>query len=103
MRDMRRSLERFIPILLLVVFGVALGSVALESGDHTPDPPNHYDGDDDDAGYVGKIFSHDVDVVVMVSSPLFVPAAPGSWLAAVRSLRPPEVIRGPFGSRSPPA
>jgi hypothetical protein len=103
MRDMRRSLERFIPILLLVVFGVALGSVALESDDHAPDPPNHYDGDDDDAGNVGKIFSHDVDVVVTVSSPLFVPSAPGLLLAAIRQLRPPEVIRGPFGSRSPPA
>jgi hypothetical protein len=102
MRDMRRPLERFIPILLLAVFGIALGSVALEPDDHAPDLPNHYDGDDDDAGHVGKIFSHDVDVVVTVSSPLFVPSAPNPWLGASRTLRPPEVILGPFGSRSPP-
>jgi hypothetical protein len=51
---MRRPLACLIPILLLVVFGVALSSVAFESISDF----DHYDGDEDDAGHVGKIFSH---------------------------------------------
>ncbi len=97
---MWRPFQRLIPIVLLVVLGVALSSVALESG---VDAPNHYDGDDDDSGDVGKIFSHDVDVVITVSDPLLLPAAPVRWLPAVRPLRPPEIARGPSGSRAPPA
>jgi hypothetical protein len=52
---MRRPLACLIPILLLVVCGVALSSVAFESSVSDFD---HYDGDEDDAGHVGKIFSH---------------------------------------------
>jgi hypothetical protein len=97
---MWRLFERLIPIMLLLVLGVALSSVALESG---VDAPNHYDGDDDDSGHVEKIFSHDVDVIITVSDPLILPAAPVRWLPAVRPLRPPEIARGPSGSRAPPA
>ena len=98
--SMWRPFERLISIVLLVVLGVALSSVAWESG---VDAPNHYDGDDDDSGGVGKIFSHDADVVVTVSDPLLLPAAPVRWLPAPRQLRPPEISRGPVGSRAPPA
>jgi hypothetical protein len=100
MRDMWRPLTRLIPLLLLVVFGLALTSVAFEP-DFTQ--IDHYDGDDDDAGYVGKVFSHDVDVVVAVSSQPFVPVAEAPWLTAVRPLRLPAITRGPFDSRAPPA
>ena len=101
MRTMRRLWVRLIPIVLLAVFGVALSSVALEFSDGSD--LYHYDGDGDDAGHVEKVFSHDVDVVVVVSSPLFVPLLPGPWLVAVRPLRPPAIPRGPLRSRAPPA
>jgi len=101
MRSMRRLWVRLVPIVLLAVFGVALSSVALEFSDGSD--LYHYDGDGDDAGHVEKVFSHDVDVVVVVSSPLFVPLLPGPWLVAVRPLRPPAIPRGPLRSRAPPA
>jgi hypothetical protein len=100
MRDMWRPLTRLIPLMLLVVFGLALTSVAFESDVSRID---HYDGDDDDAGHVGKAFSHDVDIVVAVPSQPFVSLAKGPWLTAVGLLRLPAITRGPFDSRAPPA
>jgi len=98
---MRRLWVRLVPIVLLAVFGVALSSVALEFSDGSD--LYHYDGDGDDAGHVEKVFSHDVDVVVVVSSPLFIPLLPGPWLVAVHPLRPTAIPRGPLRSRAPPA
>jgi hypothetical protein len=100
MHAMWRPLTRLIPLLLLVVFGAALTGVAFESDVSQID---HYDGDDDDAGHVGKVFSHDVDVVVAVSSQPFVPLAQGPWLTAARPIRLAAITRGPFNSRAPPA
>ena len=101
MPTMRRLWVRLVPIVLLAVFGVALSSVALEFSDASD--LYHYDGDGDDAGHVEKVFSHDVDVIVVVSSPLFIPLLPGPWLVADRPLRPPAIPRGPLRSRAPPA
>lgn len=97
---MRRTGGRVVPIVLLVALGVALGSLALGL---EFDLLGYYDGDGDDAGDVGKILSHWVDASLTDARLTFIPSAPRRGLAAARAPRPPQIARGPLGSRAPPA
>jgi hypothetical protein len=99
MRAMRRPRGRVFAIVLLLALGVALGSVALEP---RFDPPNHYDGDDDDAGLIGKTLSHKTDVGIIDTGLRFVPSESGRWLVPTSVSRQPQIVRGRFGSRAPP-
>ena len=89
-----------LPVVLLLALGVSIGGPALDPGFEPPAP--HYDGDDDDAGHVGKIFAYWVDTAV-TETLTFVPSAP-------RRHRAPNDVPGrsrsllePLGSRAPPA
>jgi hypothetical protein len=100
MPAMRRRGGRVFAIVLLLALGAALGSVALEP---RLDPPHYYDGDDDDAGLVGKILSHKIDAGNTDTGLGVVPSESGWWLVPISASRPPQVARGRPGSRAPPA
>ena len=50
---------RVLSFVLLLVLGVSIGGPALDPEFELP--AQHFDGDADDAGHVGKVFAHWVD------------------------------------------
>lgn len=75
---MRRTLGRVLRVVLLLALGVSIGGPAL---DPEFEPPHqHFDGDADDAGHVGKVFAHWVEAAV-TDTLTFLPSAP-KWRRA---------------------
>lgn len=97
---MHRGEERVISVVLFVVLGLALASVALGPEFH---PPGHYDGDEDDVGLIGKTLSQWADVPATGSELRLVASAPVERLAPDDIASPRNVARDPLGSRAPPA
>jgi hypothetical protein len=89
-------------IALLVVLGVCIGGPALDPEFELP--AQHFDGDADDSGHVGQIFTFWIDASV-TDTLTFVPSS-----TPVRHLPPPnevpkpqQIVLEPLGSRAPPA
>jgi hypothetical protein len=87
--------------VLLLALGVALGSLAL-SPEVDLDWHDYYDGDGDDAGHVGKMFSQWVDAGFTDTRLTFTPSTPIRCPAPVSVATPPQIARTPLGSRPPP-
>jgi hypothetical protein len=96
---MNRVARCVISVVLLLVLGLALSSLALGAGF---DPPGHYDGDDDDAGLIWKTLTQCADVPVTGSRLTFIPSASTDCPAPRVSPGPRHVAREPLGSRAPP-
>jgi len=97
---MHRGEARAISVVLLVVLGLALASVALGPEFHRP---GHYDGDEDDVGLIWKTLSQWADVPATASELRLIASAPEERLAPAYVAGPRNVARDPVGSRAPPA
>jgi hypothetical protein len=98
---MRRMVGRVLPVVLVLVLGVCIGGPAL---DPEFEPlPHHYDGDADDAGHIGKVFSHWVDTAVTDTPLTVIPSALTQCWAPSVPLRPPQIAHEPLRARPPPA
>jgi hypothetical protein len=95
-----RPLGRVVAVVLLLVLGVSIVGPALDP--ESEPSAQHYDGDGDDAGQVGKVFVHWVDATV-TETLTFVPSAPRLYRARNDAPRPPQIALEPLGSRAPPA
>lgn len=91
---------RVLSLILLLVLGVSIGGPALDPEFELP--AQHFDGDADDAGHVGKVFAHWVDVAVTDTLTL-VPAVPIRHRAPTAIPRRPQIALQPLASRAPPA
>lgn len=91
---------RVLSFVLLLVLGVSIGGPALDPEFELP--AQHFDGDADDAGHVGKVFAHWVDAAV-TETLTFVPAGPRRHRAPTAIPRRPQITLEPLGSRAPPA
>src|SRR5215470_8222975 len=98
---MCRYLGWRLSLLLLLAFGAAILCPALESGFELPSD-QHYDGDGDDAGLVGKIGAHGFDAAVIDSLEVFIPSAPTRCLTAIEISGLTPAVRAPIASRGPP-
>jgi hypothetical protein len=96
----RQVTKRLLPVILLFLFGISIGVPALDPAFEPG--AQHFDGDADDAGHVGKAFVHWIDPAVTETLTL-APAAPARRQAPSKALRPPQRAREPLGSRAPPA
>jgi hypothetical protein len=92
---------RALAVVLLLVLGVCIGGPALDP-EFEP-PPQHYDGDADDAGHVGKVSSHWVDAAVTDTRLPVIPSAPTRCRAPSDAPKPPQIAHEPLGARAPPA
>ena len=97
---MRRTLGRALPVVLLLVLGVCIGGPALDPTFELP--AQHFDGDADDSGHVGKVFAHWVDAAV-TDTLRVVSSVPTRHRAPTDVPRPPQIALEPLGSRAPPA
>jgi len=94
-------MRRVLSIVLLVFLGVCIGGPALDPEFQLP--AQHFDGDADDSGHVGGIFTFWVDASV-TDTLTFVPSAgPIGHLAPNEAPRPLQIVLEPLGSRAPPA
>jgi hypothetical protein len=96
----KRLLGRFLSVGLLLVLGVCIGGPALDPTFELP--AQHFDGDADDSGHVGKVFAQWVDAAVSETL-TFVASAPIRHRAPNDVTRPPQIALDPLGSRAPPA
>ena len=98
---MSRLTARALSIFLLVVLGVCIGGPALDPTFELP--AQHFDGDADDSGHVGEIFTFWVDTAVTGPLTFVPPAVPIRHLEPTEVFKPPRIVREPLGSRAPPA
>jgi hypothetical protein len=98
--DMRQAVRRVIPVALLLVFGVALGRIALGP---EFDTPGQYDGDGDDEGLTTKAPALWAAVETRAARPIFIPWTPARLDPVISVAKPPQVLREPLGPRGPPA
>ena len=91
---------RVLSFVLLLVLGASIGGPALDPEFELP--TQHFDGDADDAGHVGKVFAHWIDAAV-TETLTFVPAVPIRHRAPIAVPRRPQITLEPLGSRAPPA
>ena len=97
---MRQATRFSLAVVLLLALGVCIGGPALDP--KFEPPAQHFDGDADDAGHVGKVFACWVDTAV-TDTLTFVPSAPRRDRAPNDVSRPQQVVLEPVGSRAPPA
>jgi len=90
---------RVLSFVLLLVLSVSIGGPALDPEFELP--AQHFDGDADDAGHVGKVFAHWVDAAV-TETLTFVPAVQRRHRAPTAIPRRPQITLEPLGSRAPP-
>ena len=96
----RSMLRRILPLLVLVVLGTSIIGLAL---DPAFEPPSqHYDGDADDAGHVGKLRAHGFEAAVTDARLELVPSPTTLFRAPSEHPEPPLLSRDPLGSRAPP-
>jgi hypothetical protein len=96
---MAHGAARVVSLLLLLVLAVSVIGPALDPAFELP--PQHFDGDADDPGHVGNVFSYWVDVSV-TDTLIFVPSAPVRYRPSEDVLPPEQVALEPHGSRAPP-
>ena len=97
---MSRSLRCVVSIALLLVLGVCIGGPALDPEFELP--AQHFDGDADDSGHVGEIFTYWIDTSV-TETLILVPSVPIRHRATNDVPKPPPIALEPLGSRAPPA
>ena len=97
---MSRSLRRALSIALLLGLAAYIGGPALDPAFELP--AQHFDGDADDSGHVGEIFTYWTDTSV-TETLILVPSVP-IWHRATNDVpKPPPIALEPLGSRAPPA
>jgi hypothetical protein len=87
--------------VLLFAFGASIVGPALDPGFDLPSD-QHYDGDADDAGLVGKIGAHGIDAAPSDTRVAFIPSVPRPLPAPTGAPEPLQVIREAVASRGPP-
>jgi hypothetical protein len=96
-----RLTARILSVALLLVLGVCIGGPALDPAFELP--AQHFDGDADDSGHVGEIFTYWVDAAVSETLAPAPATVPLPQPPADEVLKPPPLAREPLGSRAPPA
>jgi hypothetical protein len=96
-----RQTRGTVGIVLLLVLGVCIIGPALDPTFELP--AQHFDGDADDSGHVGKVFSWWIDPAVTETLPVVFSPTPVRYPPVVEILKPPQLACEPFGSRAPPA